>query len=446
MRKRIWLALMAGVLAAAPANKKLDKDLQVRHALSRLTFGERPGDFEAVKKTGLKKWIARQLDPASIPENPKLEAKLADLPSLAMTREELAERYPIRERRKSIVALGRELLESKIYRAVYSERQLSEVLADFWFNHFNVHFEKGLDRYLVTAYERDAIRPHVLGDFRTMLEATAKDPAMLFYLDNWQSVGPDAPSARFAKGRRRGLNENYARELMELHTLGVDGGYSQKDVTEVARCFTGWTIERPAGGAKFRFDARSHDRGEKIVLGTKIPAGGGVEDGLKVLDILARHPATAKNISTKLAQRFAADEPPPALVAKMAAAFSKTGGDLRAVMKAMLDAPEFWTHGVYRAKVKSPLEMAVGAVRASNAELVNALPLAQRIAQLGQPLYRKAEPTGYPNTGEEWLSSAGLVARMNLATALAGNRLPGVRVTADESLADRLGGPEFQKR
>lgn len=440
------MVLLVGALTAAPVNKKLDKDLQVRHALSRLTFGERPGDFETVKKTGLKKWIARQLDPAAIPENPKLEAKLAELPTLALSREEQAERYPMSDRRKSATALGRDLLQSKIYRAVYSERQLAEVLADFWFNHFNVHFDKGLDRFLVTAYERDAIRPHVLGDFRAMLEATAKDPAMLFYLDNWQSVGPNAPTARFQKGRRRGLNENYARELLELHTLGVDGGYTQKDVTEVARCFTGWTIERPLGGAKFRFDARAHDRGEKTVLGTTIPAGGGLDDGLKVLDILARHPSTARHISTKLAQRFAADEPPPALVAKLAAAFTKSGGDLRAVLRAMLDAPEFWTHGVYRAKVKSPLEMAVGAVRAANAEVVNPFPLAQRIAQLGQPLYRKAEPTGYPSTGEEWLNSAGLVARMNLATALSENRLPGVRVAADPSLAERLGGPEFQKR
>ncbi len=219
-------------------------------------------------------------------------------------------------------------------RAVYSNRQLEEQLDDFWFNHFNVFADKGADRYLVTEYERDAIRPHVLGKFRDLLEATAKSPAMLFYLDNWQSVGPNAPQPRGQGNKaKRGLNENYGRELMELHTLGVDGGYTQKDVTEVARCFTGWTINQPQRGGKFVFNPRLHDNGEKVVLGVTIPAGGGESDGEKVLDILAHHPATAHFISKKLAMRFVADDPPAALVDRMAETFLKTDGDIRQVMR-----------------------------------------------------------------------------------------------------------------
>ena len=225
----------------------------------------------------------------------------------------------------------RDLAEAKMLRAVYSNRQLEEQLDDFWYNHFNVFADKGADRYLVTEYERDAIRPHVLGKFRDLLEATAKSPAMLFYLDNWQSVGPNAPQPRGQGNKaKRGLNENYGRELMELHTLGVDGGYTQKDVTEVARCFTGWTINQPQRGGKFVFNPRLHDNGEKVVLGVTIPAGGGESDGEKVLDILAHSPATAHFISRKLAMRFVADDPPESLVNRMAETFLKTDGDIRA--------------------------------------------------------------------------------------------------------------------
>ena len=240
--------------------------------------------------------------------------------------------------------VARDLAEAKVLRAVYSERQLEEVLDDFWFNHFNVFFDKGADRYLVTAYERDAIRPHVLGKFRDLLEATAKSPAMLFYLDNWQSVGPDAPQPRQARQARRGLNENYGRELMELHTLGVNGGYTQKDVTEVARCFTGWTIYRPQMGGGFFFNARLHDNGEKVVLGVTIPAGGGMADGEKVLDILAHHPSTAHFISRELAQRFVADDPPEALVDRMARDLSARPTAISArCWKTMLHSKEFWS-------------------------------------------------------------------------------------------------------
>jgi len=348
--------------------------------------------------------------------------------------------------------IARDLSEGKLLRAVYSNRQLDDVLVDFWFNHFNVYLDKGADRYLVTEYERDVIRPHVLGKFKELLEATAKSPAMLFYLDNWQSVGPDAPQARGRKGAR-GLNENYGRELLELHTLGVDGGYTQADVTGAARCFTGWTIVQPQLGGEFAFNQRVHDEGEKTVLGVRIPAGGGMSDGEKVLDIVAHHPATARFISKKLAMRFVADEPPASLVDRMAETFRKTDGDLRAVMKTMLESREFFSQGAYRGKLKSPLEVVASAVRAVSGDVDYAFPLANQVAQLGQPLYRKQEPTGYANSSKEWLNSGGLLARMNFALQLAGNKVPGVKVDAhqaarpDDPVAGiTLGSPEFQKR
>jgi uncharacterized protein (DUF1800 family) len=346
----------------------------------------------------------------------------------------------------------RDLAEAKMLRAVYSNRQLEEQLDDFWYNHFNVFADKGADRYLVTAYERDAIRPHVLGKFRDLLEATAKSPAMLFYLDNWQSVGPNAPQPRGQGNKaKRGLNENYGRELMELHTLGVDNGYTQKDVTEVARCFTGWTINQPQRGGKFVFNPRLHDNGEKVVLGVTIAAGGGESDGEKVLDILAHSPATAHFISKKLAMRFVADDPPLALVNRMADVFLKTDGDIRQVMAAMIDSKEFWSVGAYRSKMKSPFEMVASSVRAVNGSVDAAFPLVNQVAQLGEPLYRKLEPTGYSNSSAQWANSAGLMARMNFALQLASNKMPGVKVETaaktDDPLAGvPLGSPEFQKR
>jgi len=348
----------------------------------------------------------------------------------------------------------RDLAEAKVLRAIYSNRQLEEQLDDFWFNHFNVFLDKGADRYLVTEYERDSIRPHVLGKFRDLLEATAKSPAMLFYLDNWQSVGPNAPQPRGQGNKaKRGLNENYGRELMELHTLGVDGGYTQKDVTEVARCFTGWTINQPNRGGKFVFNPRLHDDGEKVVLGVTIPAGGGESDGEKVLDILNRQPATAHFISKKLAMRFVADEPPAALIDQMAATFLKTDGDIRQVMLTMIDSKEFWSVGAYRTKMKSPLEMVASSVRSVNGDVDFATALMQQVAQLGEPLYRKLEPTGYSNSSQEWANSASLMARMNFALNLAGNKVPGVKVEVAEAAKPGdplaglpLGSPDFQKR
>jgi uncharacterized protein (DUF1800 family) len=291
--------------------------------------------------------------------------------------------------------------------------------------------DKGADRYLLTSYERDAIRPHVFGKFYELLLATAKSPAMLFYLDNWQSVGPEQvpPGRPLPKNRaKRGLNENYGRELLELHTLGVDGGYTQKDVIEVARCFTGWTIAQPRKGGDFEYNDKVHDHGKKLVLGETIPAGGGMSDGMRVLEILAHQPATARFISRKLAQRFVADNPPPSLINRMADTFMKTDGDLREVMETMIYAGEFWSPGSYRAKVKTPFEMVVSSIRATNADVTSAFLLNNQIQRLGEPLYKKVEPNGYPIANADWVSSASLLDRMNFALALAHNRVPGVKV------------------
>jgi len=331
-----------------------------------------------------------------------------------------------------------DLLESKLLRAIESKRQLAEELDDFWFNHFNVYYDKGSDRFLIPAYERDAIRPNVLGKFRDMLEATAKSPAMLFYLDNFQSVRADIDAKNKNRKVKRGLNENYGRELMELHTLGVNGGYTQKDVTEVARCFTGWTLLEPRRGGGFFYNDNLHDKGEKVVLGHVIPAGGGQDDAEKVLDILATHPSTAHFISKKLAQRFVADNPPDSLVDKMAQTFLNSNGDIREVMKAMLTSKEFWSEGAYRAKVKTPFEMVASSVRALDAAVSDAFALANQVGNLGEPLYRKQEPTGYSNMNSDWINSAALLSRMNFALNLAQNRVPGVKVDVSRFGSDPI--------
>jgi uncharacterized protein (DUF1800 family) len=330
--------------------------------------------------------------------------------------------------------VSEELIESKLFRATYSNRQLQEVLVDFWMNHFNVFNAKNQTRVLLTSYERDAIRPHVFGRFKDMLLATARHPAMLIYLDNAQSQVPreDAPPPPMAPNgapqRRPGINENYGRELMELHTLGVDGGYTQEDVVAVARAFTGWSVFDPQKYAEYAFNPGGHDRKEKVVLGHKLPAGRGEQDGLDVIDILVHHSSTARFISKKLAQRFVADEPPQTLIDRMAATFTKTDGDLRAVLETLFSSVEFLSEGAYQSKLKSPLEMVVSSLRATNADVTDNFVIAQRIAEIGQPLYGKLEPTGYPNTGELWASSSGILGRINFATALASGQTPGVKV------------------
>jgi uncharacterized protein (DUF1800 family) len=344
---------------------------------------------------------------------------------------------------------------AKMDRAVYSERQLYEQMVDFWFNHFNVFAGKGQDRWLLTSYERDAIRLHAMGKFRDLLEATAQSPAMLFYLDNWQSTDPDAaarleqqrarvqnrgpfgrprfpappPASQQQQAQRpkRGLNENYGRELLELHTLGVDGGYTQQDVINVARAFTGWTIRTPQRNPAFMFDDRMHDPKEKIVLGQKINAGG-MRDGEKVLDLLARHPMTAHHISLKIARHFVSDHPPAALVERMSQTYLKTDGDIRAVLRTMLDSPEFWSAEAYRAKIKTPFELVASAARAAGADASVSAMLVQWTGRIGEPLYQYQAPTGYPDTAESWVNTSALLNRMNFSLALAGNRMPGVRV------------------
>jgi uncharacterized protein (DUF1800 family) len=347
-------------------------------------------------------------------------------------------REGMRKRQPQQVLMG-DLREGKIFRAVYSNRQLEEVLVDFWFNHFNVFEGKQSVRPLLAGYERDAIRPHVFGKFKDLLLATAHHPAMLYYLDNWESMSPDVFSVgpfaepvesvvRQASRRAHGINENYGRELMELHTMGVKGGYTQEDVIAVARCFTGWTIRQPNTQPEFVFAPFMHDSGEKTVLGHKIAAGGGEQDGLEVIDILAHHPSTAKFISRELAKRFVADDPPESLVDRMAQTFTKSDGDLRAVMETMFASREFFSQGAWQAKIKSPFEMVVSALRAVNADATDVFTAAQRIADLGEPLYGKLEPTGYPNTGELWLSTASVFGRINFGAALASSQIAGIKV------------------
>ena len=348
-----------------------------------------------------------------------------------------------------------ELAMAKMTRAIYSQRQLQQILDDFWFNHFNVFAGKGDDKWLLTSYERDVIQQHTLGKFKDLLTATAKSPAMLFYLDNFLSADPRAagraaerakrrqanwgrygqpfppraPQAQQQKKNTRGLNENYGRELMELHTLGVDGGYTQKDVTEVARCFTGWSIEKPKRDATFKFDERLHDPDPKLVLGKKIHSGG-MRDGEEVIDLLARHPSTAKFISAKLARRFVSDNPPPALVARMAQTFQSSGGDISAVMKTMIYSPEFWSRDAYRVKVKTPFELVVSTARALSTDVDTPMPLVQWTGRIGEPLYQCQPPTGYSDKADAWVNTGALLNRLNYSLALAGNKVRGSRSDA----------------
>ncbi|MCM3879785.1 MAG: DUF1800 domain-containing protein [Vicinamibacterales bacterium] len=500
--RRIVSVVAAAFLVIAATPAKTD-DKTVAHVLDRLGYGARPGDIEKVRSLGVVAYIEQQLHPERIADG-HADARLERLKTVGMSQSALAREIFIpaqrakRDQKQTQVQNGdkgdtqvprmnispelmkarqviSELNEQKILRATYSERQLQEVLADFWFNHFNVFAAKGADRQLLTAYERDAIRPNVLGSFRTLLGATAHSPAMLFYLDNWMSTDPNGlhltkRDEMQQQNRRRligvmrpdladkldqqqktrptGLNENYGRELMELHTLGVDGGYTQQDVIEVARALTGWTIDRPRLGGEFKFDPRMHDPGEKRVLGHTIKAGGGESDGEQVLDILANHPSTAKFIATKLARRFVSDAPPQALVDRAAKRFLDTKGDLREVVRTIVESPEFFAPEAQRAKVKTPLEFVVSSLRATSAEVRNGTGVMRALQQLGMPLYQAQPPTGYADTADAWVNTGGLVNRMNFAVELAENRLPGVRIELDKTQisALALGSPEFQRK
>jgi len=324
-----------------------------------------------------------------------------------------------------------DLQRAKLLRAVYSDQQLYEVMVDFWENHFSIFANKDDDRYLLTAFDRETIRPFALGRFRDLLGATAHSPAMLFYLDNWRSSVPRPYPAKGDKpaGVDGGFNENYARELMELHTLGVDGGYAQKDVQEVARCFSGWTIQKPNEQGLFLYRPGLHDDGEKVVLGHKILPGGGIADGERVLDILATQPSTAKFIATKLARRFISDDPPQSVIDRAAAVFLKTDGSIRETLRAIISSPEFFSLVSYRAKTRSPLEYVAASMRALNAETDGDRPVLDFISRMGQPLFGRITPDGYSDRAEQWLSSGAMIARLNFAGALAANRIKGTTVS-----------------
>ena len=452
IRQRFTALLVAIALAASAAaaesripNSESRDNATISHVLNRLTFGTRPGDVDLVRSMGPAAWIDQQLHPARIDDH----AAEVMLPSLEHPPDAADQQELRRFARRQVETLAAE----KLLRAMYSERQLQEVLVDFWFNHFNVYAAKGRTAMYLPEYERDVIRPHVFDRFRDLLEADAKSPAMLFYLDNWMSAGPEQESGIRDQGSRalrrrrgRGLNENYGRELLELHTLGVDGGYTQKDVIEVARAFTGWTIDRDGG---FRFVPALHDAGEKIVLGHTIKAGGGMDDGEQVLDIVASHPATAHHVAFELAQRLVADDPPPALVDRAAARFRDTKGDLREVVKTIVTSPEFLAPAARDAKFKTPFELVVSAVRTTGAAVSDARAFVQTLQQLGEPLYMCQPPTGYKDTAEAWVSAGGLVTRMNFATRLASGTMPGVTLPADappaREIALKVGSPEFQR-
>src|SRR2546426_3263146 len=429
------------------------------HALNRLAYGPRPGEVDSVARYGVMRWIDRQLDPDRIDDKP-LEQREHAFKILDYDRGDLAQRFrdaqrerqrmqrelaqtgdsmrpdkiegPMREFRE----LGGELQQLAIVRATLSERQLREVMVDFWTNHFNVFVGKGADRFLLPSYIEQTIRPRVLGRFEDLLIATAESPAMLFYLDNAQSVAPGSAPPRplrslFARrrfgmnempeDRRRrptGINENYARELLELHTLGVDGGYTQQDIIEVARIFTGWSIERPERGAGFVFRDWAHDHGTKHVFGLTFDDDG-KDEGIQLLKFLANQHATMHHVSAKLCARFVADEPPDGCVDAAVAAWQKTRGDIRAVLRAIFTSPDFWTPQAARSKVKTPLEFVVSALRATGIEPDDTPRFAQLVARLGEPLYQQPAPTGYAETEAHWVNSGALLARMNAAVALA---------------------------
>jgi len=463
MRSRlltVWLVL--AVPAALGAQGLTPRDSAL-HALNRLAYGPRPGEVDRVARVGVIRWIEQQLAFERVPDG-RLAQRERDFKLLDLGREELAQRYgdALRQRRemqremaqsgdttrprgagpmREFRELGGELQQLAVVRATLSERQLREVMVDFWANHFNVFVGKGADRFLTPSYIEETIRPNALGRFEDLLIATAKSPAMLFYLDNAQSVAPGSsppflanrPRQNTGQGVRapRGINENYARELLELHTLGVDGGYTQQDVIAVARIFTGWSIDRPQRGAGFAFHEWAHDHGEKQVLGVSIKEGG-MDEGIRLLKLLANEHATMHHVSRKLCARFVSDDPPDGCVDAAVDAWHRTNGDIRAVLRAIFTSPDFWAPQALRAKVKTPLEFVVSAVRAAGAEPDSTLRLAQVVARLGQPLYLQPAPTGYPETQAQWVNSGALLGRMNAAVALAAGRLPGASVDLDE--------------
>lgn len=554
----IWLmAAPAFALTPAPetAAKSLTEDQKILHVLNRLGFGAKPGDVEKVRAIGLQKYIDQQINASSI-DDATAEAKVKNLEIFNMSTAEVFAKYPNpgallrqleggrqaqanaqnrtiasmsdpaqeqkmtqdeqRERREKLTELYRkydlrpanqmlpQIVSNRVLRAVYSERQLQEVMVDFWQNHFNVFSGKAAVRWYIPSYERDVLRTNALGNFKDLVVGTAQHPAMLFFLDNFESVAPSAQQTgngglqgQFRNGtlnarqrerikerqgltdeqldqrikqmqqlgqnrQRRGINENYARELMELHTLGVDGGYSQKDIVEVARAFTGWTIADPRGyrraaagmitgeedkriarlrrqagvpddidSGEFYFNAGFHDKDSKIILGQKVDEGG-VKDGLKVIDILVKHPSTAKFIAKKLANKFVSDTPSDALVGRVAEAFTKSSGDIKTTLRALFSDKEFFAPENYRAKIKTPFELAVSSVRALGGDTNAGPAMLAMLNKLGEVPYGYQAPTGYPDTAEDWVNTGALLERLNFAVAIASNRIPGTRVDLKE--------------
>ena len=503
----LGLALLAQSSATGrPRDRELNERQQAQHVLNRLAFGARPGEAEKVLDVGVDRWIAQQLEPSRIRDLP-VDAVLRSYAHIGKDGAALARAFPppnllrARERRDGMTTaadsqeirqaarasreLVGDILSARVARAVMSERQLQEVLTDFWLNHFSVFVGKNqLMRYQLPEYEEETIRPHVLGRFRDLLGAVARSPAMLIYLDNAQSVADstrptlvsrDVAQRRLRAVRRavarndrrggtraridtamfdqliarrpRGLNENYARELLELHTLGVDGGYTQQDVIEVARALTGWSV-RPArrgGDGGFVFNPAAHDAGEKVVLGHRLPANRGVADGEQVLDIVARHPATARHIAHKLAVRFVSDSPPPALVDRAAQVFRDTDGDLRAVVRTLVTSPEFFSRASWRSKVKSPFETVVSALRALGARADTTAITAMLVGRLGQPIYGRQSPDGWPEQGNEWMNTGAILNRINFGMGVAANRLPGANVTQWPGYAELRGRPRAEQ-
>ncbi len=487
-------AANAGAQVMSTDVRELPADQQIMQALNRLTFGPRPGDIQKVRAIGLDKWIDIQLHPDQINDSAiesfmsKYSVLNQDQNSLltqyaeaqrarqtvrreltdtakAMTRQDsVAVRQQVQQQFGPLLQLGAQLQSERVARAVGSERQLEEVMTDFWLNHFNVYIRKGgPELYYLADYEKNVIRTNALGKFRELLESVARSPAMQFYLDNARSMadsthntlasaqGRGNRAANLARLRNlaamgrltaqqmqrmeqlqqqrpQGLNENYGRELLELHTLGVDGGYTQQDVINVARAFTGWTIKPPPQGGGFVFRPEMHDADEKIVLGHKLAAGRGMEDAEDVLTIVSRSPATAKFIATKLARRFVNDSPPPALVDRAAATFLRTDGDIRETLRTIITSPEFFSQSAFHSKVKSPFEVVASAMRALNAQPDSTPRSALSVAFLGQPIYGHQAPNGWPETGESWMNTGAILNRINFGMAVAAGRLPGVNI------------------
>jgi len=452
----------AGSLPSGGAPLPSDSTERARalHVLNRLTYGPRPGDVDRVVAMGVDRFIEQQLNPEKIRDD-RVEDRLKPLEVLRLDPEELGRIYldEVRERRQGrplsrARKLAAEFQQAAVVRATLSERQLYEVMVDFWTNHFNVFLGKGADRFLLPDYIEHTIRPHAMGKFEDLLIATAHSPAMLFYLDNVQSVTPGAVPPR-PFGRRpiaeqripKGINENYARELMELHTLGVDGGYTQQDVVNVARVLTGWSMRPPRRGVGFVFNDWAHDRGEKVVLGHPFPAGRGEDEGIALLRLLAHHPSTMRHLSAQLCARFVADDPPDGCIDAGVHAWQRTGGDIREVLRAIFQSPEFWAPQYRAAKVKTPLEFVVSAVRAVDGAPDTTLVLAQIVGRLGEPLYLDQPPTGYPETQDSWVNAGALLERLNLGLGIAAGRAPGIAVNLDQlipgdndpsQLADRV--------